>query len=284
MDRVFTEELHKPSLLIYLAKSKICLLDCSNMLNILFSRYRDLRKKRDEANKFLKKEIGLDFTSTLILLFYFFGTFILIYCYLFTSLIKLSDFISAFVLWFTAIVVLDYTKETHDLKVNSDRTLREIKQQRQQFERQLIIEQEPYVVALKGVSFDGYGSSGARSNQEYLLLHLKNIGRGPAVRVTVTGSKNDPNEPLFEDIKEPHAIDLGSGDEKLDWKIDQHRLDMLIENQHHIDIINLGVDKPIFFFIFYSDQMGKHYRTRVKLYKSGSGNFLKVMENEIEKQ
>jgi hypothetical protein len=90
--------------------------------------YRFLSKKRDNANKFLKKEIGIDFTSISMLLFFAFGVIVLIFC-LYINLIKLNEFISAFILWFTAIVVLDYTKETHDLKENSVRQIHEIRKQ-----------------------------------------------------------------------------------------------------------------------------------------------------------
>lgn len=147
-------------------------------------------------------------------------------------------------------------------------------------EKQLEIEQEPHVIAKDGVSIDGIDSSDARKPIGYLMLRLKNIGRGPALRVTVTGVTDDPNKSLFEDKKEPHSCDLGSGDEKNDWKIDEHQLKMLVQEKHKLEITKIDNAHPIYLYIFFKDQLGKPNKVRVKLLRSGSGDFLKVMENE----
>lgn len=150
----------------------------------------------------------------------------------------------------------------------------------QHVERQLKIEQEPYVVAKDGISIDGIDSTDQRKPEGYLLLRLKNIGRGPAIRVTVTGTPNDPNKSLFEDKKEPHSCDLGSNDEKTDWKIDEINLKELVKRHYNVEITKLNNNQPIYLYIFFHDQLNKDYRTEVKLLRSGSGDFLKVMENK----
>lgn len=150
----------------------------------------------------------------------------------------------------------------------------------QHVERQLKIEQEPYVVAKNGISIEGIDGPSTDRKKDYLKLSLKNIGRGPAIRITVTGMLNDPNKSLFEDKKDPHSYDLGSNDEKIDWKIDENNLKELVKKRYNIEITQLNKDQPIYLYIFFSDQLNKNYQTKVKLFRSGSGDFLKVMENK----
>ena len=66
---------------------------------------------------------------------------------------------------------------------------------------------------------------------------------------------NDPNKSLFEDKKEPHSYDLGSNDEKIDWKIDENNLKELVKERYDIEIIQLNKDQPIYLYIFFSDQL-----------------------------
>ena len=94
----------------------------------IFEFYRLLSKKRDLINQASKKVLGLDFTSDLILGFYLLVTVIIVVCYN-GGLLTLNELISAFILWFSAVVVLVYTKETYDMKGNSDRTLKEMRKQ-----------------------------------------------------------------------------------------------------------------------------------------------------------
>ena len=68
-----------------------------------------------------------------------------------------------------------------------------------QTSKQLKVEQQPLVVIQDRIVL----------GPEYWML-VKNIGRGPALRITVTTLSTDPNESLFEQ-SEPHSRDLGSG-------------------------------------------------------------------------
>jgi len=131
-------------------------------LKNLTKKYRDQAKKRDNWNKVLKREIGQDFSSVTILIFFIFGIVCISVAYIY-SLISVNEFITAFILWFTAVVVLDYTKETHDLKENS---VRQIHESRKQYD----YEMSPYL------RLQWVGSSAS-------IFQIVNDGKGIAVNV-----------------------------------------------------------------------------------------------------
>ncbi len=251
----------------------------------MFNRYRELREKRDNLNQILKREIGLDFTSTLILIFFVFGT-VVIFAGYFVGLIKTNDFISAFILWFTAVVILDYTKETHDLKANSDRTLKEIRKQNEHIENQLRIEQEPYLVIKDHIVIAG--SDPGRLH----IIMFKNIGRGAALNVLAT---TDPEGKIsIIEASNPHSVDLGPGEVNNGWAIDENQVIKGLKEQGVSieDSVVLGIPDEsslresekfkadFYIFLWYQDQLGKKYKTVTKIRHSGA--FFKVMENRRE--
>lgn len=148
-------------------------------------------------------------------------------------------------------------------------------------EKQLEIEQKPYVIIKEGVLLPKIGSP---SDPREYLLNLKNIGRGPAFRVTVSTSKRDKDKPLFKDVEEPHSCDLGSNDEKTGWKIDSHNLELLIYEKYNLNMGEINSSHPLDLYIFFKDQLKKEYTVETKLQMAGSGNFLKVMENKLLKE
>lgn len=144
-------------------------------------------------------------------------------------------------------------------------------------EKQLTIEQEPHVVIKDGI----YTADPltARPGQRPYAIKIKNIGRGPALRVNVSSSKTDPNKPLFE-ATEPHSVDLGSDDEKNDWKIDQNNLNVYVgECYPGLNLDTILTNNPIYLYIYCYDQLGNRHVTETKLESCNPDPYLKVMEN-----
>ena len=150
-------------------------------------------------------------------------------------------------------------------------------QSNKHIEKQLEIEQEPYVVILDGMYVNEPHTS--RPGQVPFVLKIKNIGRGPALRVTVTTSRTDQNKAFFE-ASEPHSIDLSSGDEKFDWKVDENNLDVYIgESYEGLHIDTLLTSNPVYLYVYCYDQLGKIHKTKTKLESCNPYPYLKVMEN-----
>ncbi|SRR3989344_175033 len=115
----------------------------------------------------------------------------------------------------------------------------EVKQNKQ-IERQLKIEQEPYVVIDGSIALVGHGRHEVK---------IKNVGRGSAIRVTCSVDKNNRDEAFFENNK-PHAYYL-SMDEGASTLIDDSTISK-IKNYPN-------------FYIFYKSQLGDFYKTEVKM-------------------
>ncbi|MEN8253257.1 MAG: hypothetical protein ABFQ62_02680 [Patescibacteria group bacterium] len=130
--------------------------------------------------------------------------------------------------------------------------------------KQLKIEQEPYVVLKDEIFIYEVG------NQKYLpiesmMLKVKNIGRGSALKVTINGNKSNPEIAFFE-ADQPHSIDLFAGEAKSDWKVDRHNLIMIVKEQIGKEISTFEqLNEPFYLYIHYSDQNGNSYLTEVGL-------------------
>lgn len=134
-----------------------------------------------------------------------------------------------------------------------------------QTSRQLKIEQEPYVVAEKTITSATWS------------LQIKNIGRGPALRVTVSSSTSDKDKPLFE-AAEPHSCDLASKESIDNWRLDERNLKMQLCSGNKNTEFEVG--KHYNLYIHYSDQLDNRYLTKITFeYLNVGGAHLKVMEN-----
>lgn len=79
-----------------------------------------LDKKREKFSQWLKRKTTIDFSDWGVFILFIVGLFVIIY---FGKKIELVNKLSIIVLWFTAIVVMQNTKETHWLKQISIRQL-----------------------------------------------------------------------------------------------------------------------------------------------------------------
>jgi len=157
-------------------------------------------------------------------------------------------------------------------------------------QKQLAIEQKPYVVLVDEIFVHEVVNKKDLPIDD-LDIKVKNVGRGPALRVTITGLKTDRNNAFFE-ADQPHSIDLFSGEKKIDWKVDSHNLKMIIKDQTGKEISTFSkFNQPIFLYIHYFNQDEKEFITKVRLepfhyspgnLSAGTRKFsLKVMENEM---
>jgi hypothetical protein len=205
------------------------------------------------------------------------ASFTIYICFLF-PVPDSRDFIlsvlTALLLWLTWLGALWAARESFDQKQIANKNIFE-------YRKQLKIEQEPYVIIQDKIYFGRANHPESLQPNDYLLLRIKNIGRGPAIRITVSLSLTDHNLALFEN-NQPHSYDLGSGDSKIDWKIDRHNLDVFFEQNLNTTIEQLATNIEVYLYIFFKDQLGNEYLVRTKFLKSSdsSGMYLKVMENE----
>lgn len=145
-----------------------------------------------------------------------------------------------------------------------------------QSNKHLEIEQEPYVVISDGIDVGGIDSNANSQGKRYLLLNIKNVGRGPAIRVTMSTNRRNPNQAFFQS-DQPHSVDLASGQEKTKWKIDQQNFKTFL-GINGTDINRMK--KSIELFIHYHNQLKIEEVTCVKLDYDTSKSFFKVMENK----
>ena len=80
-----------------------------------------LNKKKEKLSKWLKKTTTIDFSDWGVFILFIIGLLGIIY---FRRNISLSNTISIIVLWFTAIAVMQYTKETYWLKQIEQKNLK----------------------------------------------------------------------------------------------------------------------------------------------------------------
>ena len=134
----------------------------------------------------------------------------------------------------------------------------------ERIEKQLEIEQEPYVVVKNPITI----------GDNFLYLNVKNVGRGPALSVVGGTRPKDINQSFFSDT-EPHAEYLSAGEGREEaWKVDLSRLG-------EMQAVEEGESKYPIFYLFYKSQLGRWYQTLVKVRELGESNY-KVMENNRE--
>ena len=129
-----------------------------------------------------------------------------------------------------------------------------------QSNKQLSIEQEPYVVADGSISL---------VETEINRVTLKNVGRGSALRITCSTDEKDRDKAFFENT-ESHSYYLPSNNQ--------------VKSLASVDSISQiktnKKDEACYFYIFYEDQMGKSYKTEVKMkLPDEEGKKFVVMEN-----
>jgi hypothetical protein len=111
-----------------------------------------LDKKREKFSQWLKRNTTLDFSDWCVILLFVVGTFGIFYI----SPAELSQKVSDTILWFTAIVIVQYTKETYWLKQVSV--------------KQLEYQKRPILKILP-------------KSEWAASIGLKNIGKGPALNI-----------------------------------------------------------------------------------------------------
>lgn len=197
--------------------------------------------EHDTSNS-IKKNTGSDLFDWISLIVLFGGGSLLLLILFVNSLIKANDFLSGFILWFTAFVVMRYTKETYYLKKIAQQQLEDSQQTRMN-------EFLPIIIPVKG---------GKLHNSGGLDFIIKNIGKGIAkvqhIKVySVTVEENfslEPNQtrPVKpgDEITKTLGIHLKSASEA---------------------IINAEV--------WYEDIFGRTFRTvEIAFYRNGNDGFI----------
>jgi len=122
-----------------------------------------LDKRRKKLNQWLKRKTTIDFSDWGVIFLFILG---LVAIFFFSQNVNLPNLISIVVLWFTAITILQYTKETYWLKqINV---------------KQLNYQKRPI---LKILSHGEWACS----------FMLENIGKGPALNIELRISQIHPN-------------------------------------------------------------------------------------------
>lgn len=122
-----------------------------------------LENKRRKINNWLKNKTTIDFSDWGVLILFLLGLFVIFY---FINYADVGSIISSIVLWFTAIVIIQYTKETYWLKqINI---------------KQLNYQKRPILK----ITTDGDWACS---------FMLKNIGKGPALNIELRISQIHPN-------------------------------------------------------------------------------------------
>lgn len=163
--------------------------------------------------------------------------------------------------------------------------IKESKQAAKQSNKQLEIEQTPYVVLRDRITTVTGG--------HVHTMSLANIGRGMAANVTAS---TDPSGNIsIIDGSNPHSIDFASGGVNSGWALDDGQFIRGLAQQGIKIKSNVLADIPdenglavkdkdkadFYVYLRYQDQIGHTYITRTKIRHSGS--FLKVMENKVQK-
>jgi len=178
------------------------------------------------------------------------------------------NIITALLLWLTWLGALWAAREAFDQKQIANKTIKE-------YRKQLEIEQEPYVVIAYRINIQGIESGGNKA-KNYLKVRIRNIGRGPAIRITVNKSPSNPDE-AFLNKNEPHSVDLASNSEKFGLIIDEGAMKKIILKKNG----SFRDEKtPLVLFIHFRNQLDGRRRIRVKLKRVGG--FLQVMEHDLK--
>lgn len=163
-------------------------------------------------------------------------------------------------------------------------TLCAIFQNRKHFNKQIKTEQEPFVLATDPMVLKKkrrrVAKDDSNSYVEQYEFMIKNVGKGPALRITGGINNNGDNDAFFAD-EYPHSYGLSST-ERCITRIDKFR----IEQMHPRTIKD---EQRRYFYLFYFDQLGEKYMTTVEIkkrvadVKKDTPEFYVVMENIKEK-
>lgn len=133
-----------------------------------------LDKKRKKFSQWLKRKTTIDFSDWGILILFLLGLFVIFY---FKDFANVGTIISSIVLWFTAIAILQYTKETYWLKQISQKQLR-------QNEREELVRNRAYLTVQNcHLSFSKDDID--RNATMKVVFNLINKGATPAQKITV---------------------------------------------------------------------------------------------------
>lgn len=157
-------------------------------------------------------------------------------------------------------------------------------QNRKHFNKHIETEQEPFVLATDPMKLKKERKNIANKNSnnyvEQYEFKIKNVGRGPALKITGGTERNKDNNPFFAD-EFPHSYGLSSAEFET-TRIDKFRIEEMLTK-------DTGEEQRHFFYLFYYDQMGNKYITtviikkRIADAKKDTPEFYVVMENNREK-
>lgn len=192
-----------------------------------------LDKKREKLSQWLKRKTTMDFSDWGVFILFMVGLFPILY---FEQNIKFTDKLSTIVLWFTAIVVMQYTKETYWLKQISV--------------KQLENEKRPVV----SITAEGLWACS---------FMLKNIGRGCALNIMLEIAQLNEKKELINisnlagDFKK-EFYNLGAGDDQSTSSFCE-----IIDDYKYIKKENLqiGVRGVFVIIAIYNDIGNKPYYT-----------------------
>lgn len=133
-----------------------------------------LDKKREKFNQWLKRKTTIDFSDWGVLVLFLIGLFAIFYL---EKDIEIENKILAIVLWFTAIIILQYTKETYWLKQVQNKQIKEIRKSRY-LEKMPMIRLVSWDVKGRDLSLLRKGGVVLKSKEEenYYKIVYKNIG------------------------------------------------------------------------------------------------------------
>ncbi len=157
-------------------------------------------------------------------------------------------------------------------------------QSRKHFNKQIETEQEPFILATDPMELKKERRDIANKDSDNYVeqyeFKIKNVGRGPALKITGGINRNKDNAPFFAD-EFPHSYGLSSTEFEL-TRIDKFRIEEMQTEQ-------VGKEQRRFFYLFYYDQMGNKYITKVIIKKriadakKNMPEFYVVMGNNREK-
>jgi hypothetical protein len=132
-----------------------------------------LDKKREKFSQWLKNKTTIDFSDWSIFFLFLLGLFVIFY---FGEDVDFSNQISIIVLWFTAIAILQYTKETYWLKQIQNKQIEEVRKNRY-LERMPIIKLESWNMMEKNLSSpEAQKTFVTREDKHFYEIIYKNIG------------------------------------------------------------------------------------------------------------
>ncbi len=133
---------------------------------------------------------------------------------------------------------------------------------------QLQASQRPLIKLLENIKI----AKGSNDDAKSIDLSIKNIGRGPAINITANFFLEGRNNALFE-REYPHSINLGTGEDFHDWKINPTNMKSQVRKQLNTKESNLDglfrflmeKKKYLNLYVFCNDQLGFNYIFKIKL-------------------